>query len=532
MSFELLSVPGVLLGTAILAAGLWLLQRLRVQHREVEVQTTLFWQVALEETRARVFTKRFRHWPAWLLLVAIASLLWMLFAGPQRSSADGTQHIVLLDWSVDDESVRTEDLDAAIELANTLPANNREIIAVGTRLETLLKPNEPIDLARLRAEDMISQTGPQGFDWAIETLSSRASADKAVAAYIVGDAKLEENRLQAATQTGLSVSRVPRKNPLDPQIKLSTFGVSDSIDGSWDSVDLWFDFAGDTPVEVNQIAMSVNQQAVTQPLLKGEDGRFELRNLPADGATLDLAVDGQPIGSMTLPIRNLIKVAFDGEVPTIVRELVELDPACQVVAANADVTIGTGEAANLQLSSIESGAAFGIWSDGDTDPNVAMANIVDQLALRQIDATGLAEKSGEVIGIELQTAETRKIAIWRELFTPAFDFRESRSCPVVVSRAIRWLANKPPIIQWAAVGERLPAQSPQFARAGTGTTASSDGRSIKTTSLSSEVRNPAPVPEAQVAGFSLGFNTLTLLGLLTAVLLTAEWVLYQRGHMP
>ena len=47
MSFALLSTFAVLLGILLLAIGLWLAQRLRVQHREVEVLSTLFWQSAL-----------------------------------------------------------------------------------------------------------------------------------------------------------------------------------------------------------------------------------------------------------------------------------------------------------------------------------------------------------------------------------------------------------------------------------------------------------------------------------------------------
>ena len=49
------------LGAAALAAGLFLLQRLRVRHRPVVVVSTLFWQEALQEARARVLVQRFRH---------------------------------------------------------------------------------------------------------------------------------------------------------------------------------------------------------------------------------------------------------------------------------------------------------------------------------------------------------------------------------------------------------------------------------------------------------------------------------------
>ncbi|MDF1843450.1 MAG: hypothetical protein P1U77_18590, partial [Rubripirellula sp.] len=145
MSFALLSTLAVLLGVLGLATALWLAQRLRVQHREVEVLSTLFWEAAIEETRARVFVRRFRHWLAWILLVAIASLLWMLLAQPTRSPADGTKHVVLLDWSVDDAEQRQADLQLAIERAETLPMTAREIVAVGSHLETLLAAGEPIE---------------------------------------------------------------------------------------------------------------------------------------------------------------------------------------------------------------------------------------------------------------------------------------------------------------------------------------------------------------------------------------------------
>ena len=125
MSFGLLSTFAVLLGIVLLAIGLWLLQRLRVQHREVTVLSTLFWQSAVEETRARVFVKRFRHWPAWVLLVAIASLLWMLLARPQSTSFDSTQHVVLIDRSVEDDEIRADDFELAIQRAASLPTSAR-----------------------------------------------------------------------------------------------------------------------------------------------------------------------------------------------------------------------------------------------------------------------------------------------------------------------------------------------------------------------------------------------------------------------
>ena len=73
MTFTLFSTFVTFIGIGVIAVGLALLQRLRVQHQEIEVVSTLFWQAAVKETRARVFVQRFRHWPAWLLLVLISS---------------------------------------------------------------------------------------------------------------------------------------------------------------------------------------------------------------------------------------------------------------------------------------------------------------------------------------------------------------------------------------------------------------------------------------------------------------------------
>ena len=127
MTFSLFSTLATLIGIGVIALGLALLQYLRVQHREIEVVSTLFWQAAVKETRARVFVQKFRHWPAWLLLVLIASLLWILLAGPSWNSSDQMQHVVLLDGSVADPTVAASDLELATLKASKLPLMNRRL---------------------------------------------------------------------------------------------------------------------------------------------------------------------------------------------------------------------------------------------------------------------------------------------------------------------------------------------------------------------------------------------------------------------
>ncbi len=536
MSFGLLPLPAVLLGIVALAAILLALQWLRVQHREVEVQTTLFWQVALEETRARVFTKRFRHWPAWLLLVAIASLLWMLFGQPRMNANDATQHIVLLDWNKDDAKVRESDLDAAVRVAANLPIASRQVVAVSDQLETLLTANEPTNLIRLRSEDMPAPSA-DGIEWALEAIAAQASSAQPVAVHVVGDTPVDAERLaKLTTDSGFEVFRVASGGSGEGKsVRLQTFGVSEAMDGVFEHADVWLQFAGskESAPTADRVAITSGGEPISTPLIVDDEGRMELRGLDANGATLSVAVDGGEVGKLTLPKRLRNRVLISGDVPAVVSELIALDPACEVVSTNADVIVGTNADADFRFqASAEDQAAFVITFDEDSSASSVMQQIVDELALRQIDATGLAEQTGRVVRLDVQNADKRSVAVWSDLFSPGFNFRESRSCPVFVSRAIRWLANKPPIVEWVAAGERLPASATAFTRVGTESTISSNGKELAATRLVSEETEVASVAESNAAGIGSGTNLFAVLGLLVIVLLTGEWVLYQRGQMP
>ncbi|MEM7386099.1 MAG: BatA domain-containing protein, partial [Verrucomicrobiota bacterium] len=88
MSLANISPLLFLLGLLVVAGLLFLLQRLRVKYRDVEVVTTLFWKQAIEESRARVLVRKFRHPWAYLLALAIGALLWLAVAEPQWDRDD------------------------------------------------------------------------------------------------------------------------------------------------------------------------------------------------------------------------------------------------------------------------------------------------------------------------------------------------------------------------------------------------------------------------------------------------------------
>ena len=539
MSFGLFSVTAVLGGIVALAIGLWLAQRLRVQHREVEVLTTLFWQSAMEETRARVFVRRFRHWWAWVLLVVIASLLWMLLSQPRTISWDETRHIVLIDWSVDDPQVRQQDLDVALKLAAQLPDTDREIIAVGTRLETLLRPLEPLELARQRSK-LKPGLAPQGLDWAIESLAARAGPKTPITIHIVGDASIDQEKLLAlrsddrdtSQSPPLNVFRINQEHVASPPINLATLGVSDSASGDWNLLDIWIAFDDSESVQASHLGVLLDKQPLKRPFVKREDGILEIQGIEADAGLIEVMYDGRLVGVITLPNRDLIRVHMDNDVPETLRQLVQLDPACEIVddPKDSEVFIGSATNANFRLTSGDQ-PSFLIQTE-NKNPQAALANLVDALALRQIDATGIAVKSGRVVDVQAVSGSSRSLALWRSLFTSSFDFQESRACPIVVGRSIRWLANRPPLVEWAELGRRLPVASPEYDRASADLALTNDGRQLRTTRLTPLTGQVATLDNSNESLTFSGINLVPWMGLLVAFMLIGEWILFQRGYMP
>ena len=535
MSFALLSTAAVVGGIALLAIGLWFAQRLRVVHREVEVISVLFWQQALEETRARVFVRRFRHWWAWALLVLIAALLWLLAATPQTHSLDGTRHLVVVDWGISDAQRRQQDLALALDLAAGFPTGDREVIAVSTQLETLLRANESIDLAWRRAATPVDPA-PRDLGWAIEALAARATSDTPIRIHIIGDTPIDRVHLSAVRShfgtdaSGrpiLEVVRVDREPSADEPM-LATLGMSESLTSNWEAVDVWI--APDDASTQEELAVTINGTPLDHDVTRRSNGAYELIGLPARGGEIAVGLSGRQVGGLTLPNRRRIRVRLDPAVPASLRRLISLDPACEIVDAQVDVVIGFEPDAEFRLVA-DDAPAFSI-SESASDPQAALTELVDQLALKQIDATGLAEASGRVIEVQFSQGNRRQITVWETLFTPAFDFQESRACPVFVARAVRWLADRPAMISYAELGRRLPESSPRFGRSLQTQVTAADGRTVTASRLAVVRDQPATLDTGSVAAWPATVHPLSWIGLLVAILLIGEWILVRRGQIP
>lgn len=527
MTFALTSVFGFLVGTALLGLALWALQRLRVQHREVEVITTLFWESALKETRARVFVRRFRHWPAWLLLFGICTLLWMLLAQPQVSSLDARRHVVMVDWTAPAEQ-RSRALDRATETLKGLPATARELIAVNANLHTLLSSGEEVYLAQVRAKSLDDLSASSSIQWSLESLTSRANEDQPMSIYLVGNADIEQSYIDLLPDT-VDVVRIPVDEPAAIPYSLKSLGFADAKSGRWNSVDVRFAINSESSVDPQLFQLSLGDQPVNG-VQTTQANTFELLDLAAQGQTLTVSLDDQVLGQLTLPTRDPTKVLLEDGVPPVLKELVDLAPAFQIVQEQPDIRIGYSDTCDLRLSGQE-GAAFEIVTNQE-DPNAAMLDLVDELALTQIDATSLAQQSGQVIDVQVLAGEKRRIVIWNSLFTPAFDFTESRACPIFVSQAIQWLAQKPDEVPWAAQGETLPTSSPKFQIPTGDSIKTNDGRDIAVSPIPDTVEDSATIRTSDPAGWLGKVTPYTWLGILLSVLLVGEWVLYQKGRMP
>ncbi len=527
MTFTLFSTLATLIGIGVIAFGLALLQRLRVQHREVEVASTLFWQAAVKETRARVFVQRFRHWPAWLLLVLIASLLWILVAGPRWSAVDQMQHVVLLDGSIADPTLAAADFDLATLKASRLPLMNREIVHAGPQLETLLRIGEPVQLANLRREREPTAAST-GLEWALESLSTRAGDGNPLTIHIVGDTEVDQRYLDTLPEA-VTVYRLDRGPAMGKPV-LRSLGVSDAASGVWQTVDLLFSVAAPDKFKLEKLQITIDREPFVGDVQATQAGDYVLKNVPAQGGVLRLIHEASEVGAITLPRRDPIRITFGAGTPEVLKQLILLDPACLEVQDQPDLLVGDSENADLRLRS-DGQPAFQIDTDVE-DAASALSVLIDELALRQIDATALAQQSGRVVDVQVAAAAQRKISVWKNLFSSTYNFQQSRACPIFVARSIRWLADRPVLVPWAEQGERLPVARPAFDRIADLTATAADGRKLQVTRLTRPAVVAATVEPSPSYGFGSGFNVTVWIGILVVVMLLAEWALYQKGRLP
>lgn len=551
----------LILGGLVLTALLIGLQRLRVQRQVVRVATTLFWQAAAQAAPSRVLHQRFRHWLAFLLVLAIAWLLWLAGARPALTPAPGTHPEV---FYLDATAAMTagdrfaEARRALIADASAVPAARRIVYlgdAYGTRL---LAPGEDIALLPRRLAGVRPAAIPARFgDW---IAARRADGTTLANLHYYGAAAT------LAAMPGVEVRQGYIAPPIRGNRGIVAIGAVPAASGAWDKADLVVRVAADRGTSLPRPVFTRDGRPLAAPAEPAGTGRFLLRDLPADGSRIEVRLPGSDAfpaddrAALRLPNRAPIRVALQPGVPGPIRSAIAVDPALRpVAAADADVVIRTaGDAAApgkpallLQPAAAQPAAFRFTYVAGAPSPDLGDA--LDQLGLGQFDAVALADALHRPVSIEIAPGKVRTVAVWRELFDPAGSFARSQSLPLFVAQSLRWLAAPAPWFPYAAAGGTLAdlgqgdalAETPALAAQRLGGAIALDQPGETRTGgvpVTVTLADPAttlgmaatlPGNADRSAPPALPLDLPFTLALITAALLLAgEWVLFQRGRLP
>ena len=566
MSFANLPLLGVLAGVAGIAALLFLLQLLRIRHVEVAVPTTLFWREAAREAPVRILRGVFRHPLAYLLVLAICTLLWLAFAGPEaHDDRTSAYRVLFLDGSA--HTASGDDFEQAVDMLKAdlagMPDGRREVIWGGARNIKLLKPGEDRLLLDRRLASLAPEAAPSALNEQLRLLSVPGAAPESLEFVVYGRAPADLAVVERLP-TGTRLSRAIDYPDGESNHGIAALGVNPAASGRWDRVDLLIRIAGTPDADVgDEVTVEVGGQPLGDDRLERlGDGLALVRDLAADGrevevrleASDELALDNT--ARLTLPTRRAVGVALADDLDPAIRHAIEADPGLTIIDEDASVAIRVrGAAAFSDLPALEfapaadQATAFEIDYTGNDSAELALRASVTALGLDQIDAAGLAAEAERPVGVQLRQAELPGISVWEELLAH-YNFTGARSFPVFISRSVRWLAGEPAWHPYLAAGRPLPnatvwslaadveasldALGADYVLGAAGTVSSSRGDEAVAllSDAVTERRMGTPLLASQTGGDFAGTGIVTWLILAALLLLGAEWYLYQRGLMP
>ncbi|MCB9831820.1 MAG: BatA domain-containing protein [Planctomycetes bacterium] len=547
--------PGVVFaGLAVLAIGFYLLQRLRVRYRPITVETTLFWKEALEEARARVLVKRFRHPWAYALVLAIAAFLWLALAGPELGAGAPRRHLILIDGSR--AMVAEGRFEAAVALAEDasrgLPSAARSVVLCADRPRSLLLPGENPLLLRARLGAFVPTESRPRFEELLADYA-RVAAAPPLDVILVGDGELDGaivDRLPA----GSSLKRL-RPGGFAPRARLVDLGQAPARSGAVDRVDVLVRLALPERTDLTPRGR-LDGLDLPAPEVGAEPALFVWRDLPARAQVLDVLLDDRPLGRLLLDDRRPLPYALDEELPAALRAALAADPGLLRDDEHAEVVVrrhGNELGAGLPAFEVDDmaagGAAFRFRHQDGDDSELILGELVDELGLARLDGAELAARLQRDLGVTVTAGGSRGLTIWTELLDEERGFTRSLEFPVFVARGLRWLAGRREAPARVAVAEPIrlasgPVEPP--APAGPAADVLDDdylplrgGRHVDARGQAVEASLLEPVTAAALAelvesddagtgGLDL-FETLVLLAL---ALLALEWFLVQTSRIP
>lgn len=558
MSFAQLSALVFGAGLLGLAAVLYLLQRLRVRHRQQAVVTTLFWREAVHEARAQRLVHRFRHPLAYAFITLIAWLMWLAYADPRVERGESRDWVLLLDGSSATSATRLQQAITTLtaDLARMPPAHTRVLWCGAIELPLLL-PGERAELFARR----VARLSPAAAEpCVVATLQRLAHQQphRPTTVRVFGDAPIDTDTLALLPAT-FQVERVQLDTaPALANRALRTLGVSDAASGAWDRIDIAIEAAGTPPP---QLLVTLDGAAVTPAISATPDGvSARLRDVPARGQHLVVAIagaDDQPLDDRAerlLPRRTRVRVALSATLDDALRPALAADPAVELVSGDADVAVRrAGESidgrAALEFTPLAGQPqAFLITHDQGASEDVLL-RALDQLGLDEIDASALADNAGRTIAVAAERGAGRRVSVWQELLDEPIGLVTARAFPMFVARAVRWLADAPPLEPEIRVGTPLvearaglvDGEGRRIDAAGAPLTPLRAGeyRDASGATLLAALLPSAPpaedlpaTPASPARGRLAGIDPMTWALLVALLLLAIEWVLFRAERIP
>ena len=548
MSLANIPWPWTFLGLAVIAAGLFALQRLRIRHKEQVVPTLLFWKTAVEETRARVLVRRFRHPWVYLMLLVACSSLWLAAAGLEKDdAADGIDRCLLLDLSAAmDRPGRFEAArEAVLEAAGPGGRSRVTILGCGARPMPLLLPGENRALLARRIEKIAPEPVPSSLAEALESLLAGRRPGHPLAIEIIGDSPLPESLVKALPE-GVTVTRRLGEDLAD--LGIAALGVADPVSGAADRVDLLVGLTeGLNPAsfEVRLDGALLTPEASTSTAAESV-----FRDLPAAGGLVEATVVAASPGAaararLVLPRRRLIPVRAGDDLPPALRQALLADPRLEI--GGAGIGVGRGADDLFVLTAAGTTPAIRLICDGARETPEEVLDLFAGIGFDELARTETAPADESQPELRVEAGDRRRVELREDLLGPEWNLGEIGAFPVFCGRALRWLADLPPEAPIAAVGRTLPvAVSPlrdpngrRFDAAGMGAAPLRPGEhqsdaagSIAVSRLAAPVAQAARLSAASAFEGVSGADWTTLFGLLALLLLVVDWIYFRKGRIP
>ncbi|MGB0953816.1 MAG: hypothetical protein ACPG31_11360 [Planctomycetota bacterium] len=562
MSFLNLPVWGIALGWLGLAGGLFLLQRLRVRHRRVEVPTTMFWRQVVEESRARVLTERFRHPWTYLLLLAIATLLWFAVSGLQRDADAKRTYLLVLDGSVgmSQEGRFEHAVERLLEDVDGLPAAQREVWWSAGEQSLLLAKGEHGHLLEARLQGVAPHQAAASVEsWILRQAQAPVSEEVGVRLY--GDAVVREEAL-GFLPAGMDVRRATELAPALPGNRgFLQGGLEDAASGYGDRVDLYLEICGtEIAPTVSVAGEALDLQGISTATTHGTAWRFT--DVPARGQILTFQLasgDAYPADdamTLALPQRRPLRVLLSPALRPWFGPVLAADHGLVAATEEADLVIRSAdEELAPDLPALVVGPlsldrhAFHVTDQNGVDADRLLQEVHVGLGLHQIDALGLAQELQQPISLGVSLGDGRSVQLWERLLEPTSGFLNSQSFPLFVGSALRWLGGSRDFANFAHSGQPIASSvgtwdSPAATQAVTaggplqvaeaGLYRSTDGRSLAVSALdlsaSLGAARAQDVEAAEEVG-TAGIPMWSWLVLLALLLLAFEWSAFQSGRI-